>query len=225
MTQTMAVTATFGLKIYPVIVRRAGSGTGTVTSTPAGINCGSLCLLTFYYGTVVSLTATPALSSTFAAWSGACEGLGPCAVTLTQTRAVTATFVLKTYTVTVVLSGTGSGVVTSTPAGITCGLACAASFTYGTALTFTAAPTAGSDFAGWGGACSGVDPCGMALTQSVTLTATFYAQPPSYKTYLPMVAGGAASSASQRPPAGWDGTMTILAGWIGLRRRNDSRYT
>ena len=58
-------------------VLRAGSGSGTVTSSPRGIDCHSACSASFGEGTVVTLTATPAAGSTFTGWSGAgCSGTG-----------------------------------------------------------------------------------------------------------------------------------------------------
>jgi len=68
------------------------SGSGTVTSAAAGINCGAACGGSFLSGTSVALTATPTNGSTFAGWSGACTGTGPCTVAMTATRSVTATF-------------------------------------------------------------------------------------------------------------------------------------
>jgi len=73
-------------------VDKAGTGLGTVRSAPAGINCGSTCSAGFAPGTSVTLTATPAVSSTFTGWSGACSGTGTCTVSLTQARSVTAGF-------------------------------------------------------------------------------------------------------------------------------------
>ena len=70
----------------------AGSGAGTITSSPAGIDCGSTCSASFTSGTAVTLTATPTGNSSFGGWSGACNGTGPCSLTLTVNAAVTATF-------------------------------------------------------------------------------------------------------------------------------------
>jgi List-Bact-rpt repeat protein len=73
-------------------VSRAGTGTGTVTSSPAGIDCGSTCSSSFTLGNTVTLTATPDAFSTFAGWSDACTGAGSCVVTMDAARSVTATF-------------------------------------------------------------------------------------------------------------------------------------
>src|SRR5262249_10343589 len=70
----------------------AGSGSGTVTSSPAGINCGATCSASYQSGSVVTLVATPAAGSTFGGWGGACSGTGPCAVTMNASATVTATF-------------------------------------------------------------------------------------------------------------------------------------
>ncbi len=73
-------------------VTRAGTGSGSVSSLPAGVNCGSSCSATFAPGTQVTLTATPEPGSTFAGWHGACAGTGPCTLTLSTADSVIATF-------------------------------------------------------------------------------------------------------------------------------------
>jgi hypothetical protein len=92
MSAARSATATFALKTFTLTVTLAGTGTGTVTSDVAGIACGADCTQAYTTGTVVTLTATPAAGSVFAGWSGACAGTGTCPVTMTQARAVTATF-------------------------------------------------------------------------------------------------------------------------------------
>jgi hypothetical protein len=74
-------------------VARAGTGTGTVTSAPAGINCGSTCSASFTAGTTVTLNATAATGSTFAGWSGGgCSETGSCSVSMSGAQSVSATF-------------------------------------------------------------------------------------------------------------------------------------
>jgi len=58
--------------------------------------------------------------------------------------------------VTLTISKTGSGTVTSNPAGITCGATCAASFTAGGTVNLTGGARIGMVFSGWsGGGCTG----------------------------------------------------------------------
>jgi hypothetical protein len=77
---------------FTLAVTKSGTGTGTVTSSPSGISCGSTCSENFSSGTVVNLTATPDSGSTFAGWSGACSGTGACSVTMDAAKSVSATF-------------------------------------------------------------------------------------------------------------------------------------
>jgi hypothetical protein len=67
-------------------------GSGSVTSQPTGIDCGTDCTEAYASGTVVTLTATPAPDSLFTGSSGGCSGTAPCVVTVTANVAVTATF-------------------------------------------------------------------------------------------------------------------------------------
>jgi hypothetical protein len=74
-------------------VSRTGTGSGTVTSSPAAIDCGSKCEADLADGTPVTLTAVAASGSTFTGWSGGgCSGTDPCQLTMSSDQAVTATF-------------------------------------------------------------------------------------------------------------------------------------
>ena len=229
-------------------VTKAGAGSGLVTSTPAGISCGSDCTEVYAAGTVVTLTAAPDGSSSFAGWSGACAGSRTCVVTMNTAKSVTAIFNVKSYAITatagsggsispsgtvsvnyggsqsytitpnanntidsvvvdgssagavtsysftnvtgnhsinvsftavqqkslnVTKAGAGSGLATSTPAGISCGSDCTEVYAAGTVVTLTAAPDGSSSFAGWSGACTGSGTCTVTMDTAKNVAAAF----------------------------------------------------
>lgn len=75
---------------FALTVTKAGKGGGTVTSTPAGIDCGSTCQATF--AGEVTLTAAPNAASSFVGWKGDCSGAGDCTVTMNSAHSVRAVF-------------------------------------------------------------------------------------------------------------------------------------
>ena len=80
-------------------INNTGTGTGIITSAPAGIDCGATCTGNFNPDTTVTLTVSPSVGSTFGGWSGACTGTGnTCAVAMTQAQSVTAAFSLLNTT-------------------------------------------------------------------------------------------------------------------------------
>jgi len=168
------VKARFNLVPYGLTVTLGGTGSGKVTSSPAGISCPGTCSTNFNNGTVVTLTATASSGSTFVGWSGACIGTGTCSVTMSAAQAVNATFnTVVTYGLSVTLAGTGSGTVTSSPAGISCPGKCSANFSNGKVVTLTATANSGSTFAGWSGVCIGTGTCSVTMSAAQAVTATF----------------------------------------------------
>jgi hypothetical protein len=163
--QAVAVTIVNGIALTVSV-----TGSGTVTSSPAGISCPSTCSAGFASGTPVTLTATPASGWTFSNWGGACSGSAGCSVTMNAAASVTATFVQN---VALSVSVTGSGTVTSSPAGINCPSTCSANFASATQVTLTATPANGWGFSGWGGACSGAGSCVVTMNGAQSVTATF----------------------------------------------------
>ena len=86
----IAIVANTGTRSLVVYAR--GGGTGTVTSTPAGIDCGISCAGNFASGSSVTLAATASAESAFDGWIGACSGTGTCTVMMDQAKTVTALF-------------------------------------------------------------------------------------------------------------------------------------
>lgn len=169
---------------FTLSVSKTGTGKGTVTSSPSGISCGSTCSKSFASGTQVTLTATSASGSTFTGWSGACSGSATtCTVGMTAARSVVASFATSgtgttaQYTLSLEKDGKSYGSVTSSPAGIACGLGCekaSMKAAKGTVISLTATPAAGRRFIGWSGACRGTAKvCAVTLRQSLTAKASF----------------------------------------------------
>lgn len=175
------VTATFLLS-RPLSVSKAGEGAAFsgLSSSPAGIACGTTCQASFAPGQVVTLTATPGLGVKAPQWSGCGSEPGPeeCKVTMSEAKSVTATFELESgfslYAVTVEKTGNGQGTVTGSPGSIDCGAICTGEFLTGSQLTLTAAPAKGSVFSHFsGGGCSGAGPCTTTVKAAKTVKAVF----------------------------------------------------
>jgi hypothetical protein len=174
---------------YDLAVTKDGNGAGTVTSSSrrAGaseIDCGSSCTATYASGTLVTLTAQPAVGSTFASWKG-CDAVfeTTCTVTMSETKSVVATFVLQQFTLNVSKDGIGKGTVTSSsnPAGATqinCGVTCSVTYDWSTVVTLSATPAFGNVFVRWSGcdAVSGAS-CIVTMSSVKSVTATFLGVP------------------------------------------------
>jgi len=104
------------------------------------------------------------------------------------------------YNLTVSSSGTGAGTISSTPAGITCGADCTESYVSGTSVSLAATPNAGSAFAGWSGACSGIGTCDVTMDTTRNVIATFTTAPASFD--LTVSHNGTGSGSIASIPAG-----------------------
>jgi hypothetical protein len=129
-------------------------GKGTVTSSPGGIHCDTVCSASYNSGTLVTLTATPAAGSFFSGWTG--SGCSNGVITMNAHKNCTATFNTGfALTIHVAKSindaGAGNGSVVSTPAGINCGSDCSEFYPSGTTVVLNAIPAPGSVFSGWSG--------------------------------------------------------------------------
>jgi hypothetical protein len=183
MSAAKAVTASFELEPqyaeYTVSVAKTGTGSGTVTGSAGGIDCGAICSGVFPYKTLLTLTATPAEGSVFSHWAGGnCSGSEPCERSINSTRTVHAVFsAVGQRTLSLTMAGAGAGVVKSKKAGIECSTSCSPLIAAGTKLTLTATAAPGSSFAGFSGACSGAKSCKVLMSEAHSVTATFNKAP------------------------------------------------
>ena len=191
---------------FPRMVKLSASveGDGRVTSSPAGIDCPAKCSRQLRAGTKVTLQARPATAAdTFVGWEGACRGTGPCTVTLSTSKSVTARF-QRNFGLSVATEGTGAGRVESDPPGISCGSGggeCSHSFPAGTQVVLRADADTGSVFVRWEGACDGASPsCTVTIDGSQSVVAVFDVVP-TFPLGVSVAAGGGSVASS---PAGID---------------------
>jgi uncharacterized repeat protein (TIGR01451 family) len=144
-------------------VIKVGTGSGSVTSSPEGIDCGSNCSYRFAHNSTVTLTAHPSAGSSFTGWEGACSGTGFCSVTLDQAKSITATFTLIEYRLNLTsLHGT----LTRYPD--------KASYHYGDMVQLTALPEAGWTFEDWSGDLTGTAiPAVIPMNGDQSITANY----------------------------------------------------
>ncbi len=130
------ISATFAASTsYSLAISKSGTGAGTITGT--GINCGTDCSESFSGATSVSLTAVSNSNSTFTGWGGACSGTAnPCTVNVNSSQSVTASFALKTFTLTASAGTNG----TISPSG-------SVTVNYGGSQTYTITPATGFNVA------------------------------------------------------------------------------
>jgi hypothetical protein len=186
-----AVAASF-VNTFPLTVSAEGTGEGTLTSSPGSISCSPLCGEEFKEGTEVTLTATPAVGSTFTSWKH-CDAVNGrlCTVRVDEAKAVTALFA-STKDLKLEKTGAGMGKVASSPGGISCDANCSlttAAFKAGT-VKLTATPAKGSQFAGWSG-CE-AEPegrCEVSMSAAHTVEAQF-APIPKFTLQIAKAGGG-----------------------------------
>jgi YD repeat-containing protein len=157
------------------------TGPGTITSSPSGIDCGGNCTASFLSGTSVTLSITAATGwyisdinieswrilwqlsggwPLMASWSGA--------INMDQDTTVTVSFARALIVTTI-----GSGTVSASPDGLSCGPPCIGLYTNGATVTLTPIPSQGAVFLGWSGDASGTGNCTLDMSQNHSVTATF----------------------------------------------------
>jgi hypothetical protein len=172
---------TVQVPVHGVGLRRISvqiTGTGAVTSTPAGIDCPTSC--TGLFSTAVTLTATPGAGAVFSGWSPLCDGQPTCTVPAADASInVAAAFAAAPPPhITVHVAGNAPGFTfiqdTNTGQLVTCATSpCQADVGLGdTVLLLGFTP---STFGGWSGGCVATSTdCGiLSVTGDVDATVTY----------------------------------------------------
>ena len=156
---------------------------GNITSKPKGINCGrrgKACKAKIDKNMEVTLTATAATGYNLGDWGGNCSGSGSddCSLTIDDDKAVSLTFPIKQYTLTIDPKP-ANGTVTSNVGSINCGsggnVCNAANLNHGTSVTLTAAADMNYELGAWnGGGCSSSDAtCTLTMNGNQTVSKNF----------------------------------------------------
>lgn len=174
-TSSCTVNSNYSLNL--INITRDGTGSGTVTSSPVGIDCGNDCSQIYDYATPLTLTAAPDTGSTFVGWSGgSCSGVAPCTFSVEHANTITATFDHDgtSQELTVATAGICFGTIISTSSGINCGNDCNETYLTHTNVELTATPMQDCTFSSWSGnGCSGTGSCSFFMDQNESITATF----------------------------------------------------
>jgi hypothetical protein len=159
------------------------TGEGTITSSPAGIECGATCSAEFEEGKTVTLTASPASGNAFNSWSGCLTKPTAltCTVTMDKAKTVKASFV-ATPSLSIEKAGTGQGKVAAT--GIGCDENCSkatSAIKTGTLVTVKVTSAKGSEAAifesGTGNASACSSSCVFTISENSSVKVKFNAIP------------------------------------------------
>jgi len=177
-----------------------GTGTGFVSSNPAGISCGTDCTQGYNEGTTITLLATPDADNVFAGWTGDAD-CSDGKVTVNANLSCTATFNLITHTLAIlpIITGTGTGTVTSNPIGIDCGTDCIHDYAEGIEVILTATPDAGSEFVRWAGPTECADGRVTMTSKMVGCMAIFNLLPATEFTFAMNIIGSGTGTVTSNP--------------------------
>lgn len=163
---------------YTLNVTKTGRGSGTVSSTPPGIDCGSVCTADFDNGTTVILSAIEDTGSSFTGWSddcATCASNTSCTLSINADMLCSADFsstIPGSYTLNVSIQPDVGGTVSGP--GIDCPGDCSESYDSGTEIILTATAGTGYIFDSWTGCDSTTDgQCTVAMTSAKQITAAF----------------------------------------------------
>jgi PKD repeat protein len=169
-------------------------GSGSVTESPNQF--------AYLNGTIVTLTASPAIGWSFAGWSGDASGLAEqTTVNMTDDESVTATFTENVYTLLVTIVGQGNVVLNDS-----------GPYYFGDVVQLSASPAAGWGFDYWSGALSGsVNPTTLTISGDASVTATFTQTTQNIYTLTVSVDGNGSVSLNETGPYNYGDVVQLTA--------------
>ncbi|MTW22404.1 InlB B-repeat-containing protein [Allochromatium palmeri] len=190
-TDDFGLASTVGTADQPLKIEAMSSlsvtvnGSGSVTSNPAGIDCGQDCTESYLGNADVTLTAIPISGAAFGGWGGDCAASGTdstCTLTMETARTVSASFAQNAYGIQTTAVPNVGGQVTCNPNPVNSGQN----------SQCTATPNTGYGFTGWQGDCSGSNlSCTLsAVTSDKSVTGTFALNTYAIQTQADPAAGG-----------------------------------
>ncbi len=131
----------FGTEPDPELTAKIETGSGTVVSNPAGIECSgpavTECGAEFAKESKVTLTASPAAGFQFSSWKGCDKTEGEfgvkgrqCTVKMSKAKTVSAKFIPAVSLAVTKVGPTAGGTVSTSPAGVNCAVTCTTSTAY-----------------------------------------------------------------------------------------------
>lgn len=209
-TATVSITILHPIRVQVVVF---GLGSGRITSSPAGIDCGAVCNAEFPPTGSIELLPEPFGTSVFGGFSGDVDCVDG-SLTPDVDKMCFARFDASSVpaVLTVELAGGGSGQVVSSPSGISCPGTCSAGFPIPTRVTLGAAADEGSTFVGWSGdaGCEGGE---VNVVADMRCVATFELLPPPPVTFSLTVVfqGAGGGTVSSTPPGVLCGETCVTA--------------
>lgn len=198
-------------------VTKTGSGDGTVTSKPAGINCDPDCKQVYPIGIPITLTLRAAPGSVAEGPSEVCGAPAPSQTCVFPMGPADATFLaafnppghLRLH-----VDGPGAGRVVSADGRVDCGLGhsdCEARYAPGTSVRLTAVTGTGGFLKAWGGACAGANrTCTIVVGGTTDVHATFRPVVALTVTFTGIGTGGVATEPAALTPCTTRPSCTLL---------------
>jgi len=200
------------INLKTLTINKTGTGSGSVFSSPFGINCGGNCTKNFEYNDYVILHACPSGHDTFSGWSGDITGTNPIRyVLMDSNKTINADFTVGDspsldYNLNITMNyqlGNERGFIYSDPAGIATdgsSVGNTATFESGSVVKLYLKTYNGFQFTGWSGSASGFNnPLTVVMNGEKNITANFVSLSNEYSNLSVVKSGNGDGSIVSEP--------------------------